>query len=355
MAIAGFALVLWLMAVIVTQSARAGFPAVRSGELPLTRIRFSADLPEAVGVLSFAFYMHPMLLPLLAEMPRGVEGERLTTRATQLVTSGVALAVYLIIGVAAAARYGQATAGDVLLNEWAGGLWDGALDAAVVLYLAFSIVPIVLTLRLQIDTLVLGPAATRPGRRHRVVVAGGVVLCALAVALAFPTYAEKMFAVTGASAVCVVCYVLPVVFHLLLYYRKGAAAALPGTQAEPLLAGSAPTTPVAEALTRRSSSILDLSAVVMERLTSGEGDADDKLCRRTSTTSEEGGRDLELEAATAAALAKYPSAAQVAARGCVWARAAGTLRHVVMPLAVLVVGVLTSILGLVLAIQQLMH
>lgn len=338
------------MVVIVVQSVRAGFPAIRSGELPLAEIRLTADLPEAVGVLSFAFYVHPMLLPMLAEMPRGAEGQRLTALATELVTSGVALAVYVIIGLAAAARYGKSTASDVLLNEWAGGLWDGILDLAIVFYLALSIVPIVLTLRLQIDTLVLDHAIARPSLRHRIVVAGGVVLASLVVALCFPTYAEKMFAVTGASAVCVVCYALPIVFHLMLYYRKGSSV-LPGTASalgQPLLDATE-----SQTMETQSSSILDMPALVLERMTSGSDDEDrvNKLCRRTSTASNEGGRDSEPLAA--AALAAYPSAAEVGSRRSALARAKGTLQHVVLPLSVLVLGLLTSLLGLVLAIQNL--
>lgn len=44
----------------------------------------------------------------------------------------------------------------------------------------------------------------------------GIILSSLAVALIFPTYAEKIFAITGATAVCIVCYVIPVALHLKL-------------------------------------------------------------------------------------------------------------------------------------------
>ena len=50
------------------------------------------------------------------------------------------------------------------------------------------------------------------------------ILCAaLAVALLFPTYAEKIFAVTGCTAVCLVCYVIPVWIHLTVLTRARAA------------------------------------------------------------------------------------------------------------------------------------
>lgn len=43
-----------------------------------------------------------------------------------------------------------------------------------------------------------------------------ITVSTLLVALIFPAYAEKIFAVTGATAVCIVCYVIPVGLHLKL-------------------------------------------------------------------------------------------------------------------------------------------
>ena len=62
------------------------------------------------------------------------------------------------------------------------------------------------------------------------------LLALLAVALLFPTASEKIFAVTGATAVCLVVYVVPVVIHLLLRYQQpvdGGQSA--GTERMPLL------------------------------------------------------------------------------------------------------------------------
>jgi ABC-type arginine/histidine transport system permease subunit len=42
----------------------------------------------------------------------------------------------------------------------------------------------------------------------------------LTVALAVPDQAEKIYAVVGASAVCVVCYVIPVYIQLQMYHRS---------------------------------------------------------------------------------------------------------------------------------------
>jgi hypothetical protein len=59
--------------------------------------------------------------------------------------------VYAVAGFFAAARYGLATQGDVLVNAWLPGRWDGALDAAVVVYLSVCMAPIAVTLRCQLE------------------------------------------------------------------------------------------------------------------------------------------------------------------------------------------------------------
>lgn len=46
----------------------------------------------------------------------------------------------------------------------------------------------------------------------------------LTVALLVPDKAEKIYAVVGATAVCVVCYVIPVFIQLQLYRRRRARA-----------------------------------------------------------------------------------------------------------------------------------
>jgi hypothetical protein len=51
-------------------------------------LQWSADLPEAFVVLGYAFYIQPMLMPLLHEMPPGQLGVRLTTTAVRYVTLG---------------------------------------------------------------------------------------------------------------------------------------------------------------------------------------------------------------------------------------------------------------------------
>jgi amino acid permease len=87
-AAAGVALVALLVGVVVQRALAAGLPALASGELPAWRVARPRELPEAVSVLSFAFYTQPMLLPLLSEMPAGREGVEVMCRALKAVTMG---------------------------------------------------------------------------------------------------------------------------------------------------------------------------------------------------------------------------------------------------------------------------
>lgn len=50
--------------------------------------------------------------------------------------------MYGLVGIFGAARFGLATQGDLLNNNWLGGHAEGVLDAVLVAYLAISIPPI---------------------------------------------------------------------------------------------------------------------------------------------------------------------------------------------------------------------
>ena len=73
-----------------------------------------------------------------------------------------------------------------------------------------------MSLRYTLDCLIAGENAP-PSTKRQVLETTGIVFGSLAVSLLFPSASEKIFAVTGATAVCLVCYLLPVIIHLLLY------------------------------------------------------------------------------------------------------------------------------------------
>lgn len=55
--------------------------------------------------------------------------------------TGVACVMYGVMGVFGAARYGQQTEGDCLVNTWLGGRKEGWIDLAMAFYLSISIPP----------------------------------------------------------------------------------------------------------------------------------------------------------------------------------------------------------------------
>lgn len=225
-AVLGLGLIIILALVIIFNAAQHGFPAIASGELPWFGPSASVveSLPEAVAVFSFAFYLHPMLLPLLHEMPSGPFGVTMTCRAAQIATVVVATGVYSIVGICAAARYGLKTEGDVMVNNWLPGRWNGALDAVMALYICISMAPMAMTLRFQLENLLYGEdylsAQDDSYRSREIKITLVSLLASLGVALIWPTESELMFAWTGASACSMVCYIIPVWISVRLYYFK---------------------------------------------------------------------------------------------------------------------------------------
>ena len=53
--------------------------------------------------------------------------------------------MYGTMGVFGAARFGQATEGDCLVNTWLGGRREGWVDLAMALYLSISIPPMLVS------------------------------------------------------------------------------------------------------------------------------------------------------------------------------------------------------------------
>ena len=70
-----------------------------------------------------------------------------------------------------------------------------------------------ISLRYTLNSLIAGEDAPFQLKRHMAETTG-IIVSSLVVALMFPAYAEKIFAITGATAVCIVCYVIPVGLHL---------------------------------------------------------------------------------------------------------------------------------------------
>jgi sodium-coupled neutral amino acid transporter 11 len=238
----GTVLVVILCGIVIHSCVLAGFPALKSGDFPILSIKNSEHIPASIGILSFAFYLQPLLLPLLSEMPPGEVGLKITCQALRIVTMGIAVVVYLALGLFAAMRYGKDTQGDVLLNHWIPKEYEPLLNMSMAVYLSSSVAPIVLAMRYLIyatqgirDDEMVDQHVTSV--RHCVT----TFLCVAiptAVASLYPKQSQVLFSITGSTAVCLIAYVFPVYVHLSLY-MSGTRLHHPGAMSvEPLLAAT---------------------------------------------------------------------------------------------------------------------
>uniref|UniRef100_A0A383VGQ9 Amino acid transporter transmembrane domain-containing protein n=1 Tax=Tetradesmus obliquus TaxID=3088 RepID=A0A383VGQ9_TETOB len=219
-ATAGVVVVAGLIALLATDTFQEGFPAIQDGQLPLWSLKVDSHLPEAFAVVGYAFYMQPMMMPLLREMPEGQHGVRIMQRAVHATLFGVALTVYFSMGLFGASLFGQDTEGNIMVNELvAGRAAVAALYGIMLLYLALGMTTTQYALRASLDLMVFGEEATFTWRRQ-VAWTTLTVGSSLTVALAVPDQAEKIYAVVGATAVCVVCYVIPVYIQLQMFRRS---------------------------------------------------------------------------------------------------------------------------------------
>ncbi len=85
---------------------------------------------KSPGVCRPASHRHSLYM-LRCSFPS--TGVAYTCYSVFLSCTGIAYTCYAVIGVFAAARYGLRTEGDVLVNRWLPGRWDGVLSAAMTL------------------------------------------------------------------------------------------------------------------------------------------------------------------------------------------------------------------------------
>uniref|UniRef100_A0A7S0S1I6 Amino acid transporter transmembrane domain-containing protein n=1 Tax=Chlamydomonas leiostraca TaxID=1034604 RepID=A0A7S0S1I6_9CHLO len=219
----GVVVVITLMTLVIAKAVLAGFPAVASGELPVWGLKKGAHemLPEAFAVLGFAFYMQPMLMPLLAEMPGGPAGVAVSEKAVHTVLYGVACAAYGTVGIFGASLFGDATESNIMVNELLPGhpWYTLLLYGALMGYLCCGMVTTQFALRASIEVLLFGDDKPPFTWTRQVAETTCILIASLAIACSFPTAAEKIFAVTGCTAVCLVCYCIPVYIHLVLRSR----------------------------------------------------------------------------------------------------------------------------------------
>ncbi|EFJ19224.1 hypothetical protein SELMODRAFT_444299 [Selaginella moellendorffii] len=168
----GTSIVIWLLVVIVIDAIRFKLPAVKNGEL--AAVGFTSSITQAISTFGFAFYVQPMMMPFLAEMPAGKVGVKLTSYSVRVVILGTSFFIYGTIGFFGAARYGSLTSENILENKWlGGGVPQGSLNLAM---------------------------------------AG--------ISLISPNNSGAIITITGATGVSMVSYTIPVVNHFLLFFQR---------------------------------------------------------------------------------------------------------------------------------------
>ena len=126
---AGLGVLLLLFAVLTADAVGSGFRGITSGDVPLWSVNWhSSHIAEAFSLIGYSFYLHPLMMPMLREMPPGAKGVGIMSDAVTVVIMGVALVTYSYVGAMGAAAFGKGTAGDVMMNHlldshWASLVW----------------------------------------------------------------------------------------------------------------------------------------------------------------------------------------------------------------------------------------
>uniref|UniRef100_A0A1D2AFK5 Amino acid transporter transmembrane domain-containing protein n=2 Tax=Auxenochlorella protothecoides TaxID=3075 RepID=A0A1D2AFK5_AUXPR len=240
----GIIIVWFLMFVIIVYSCKNGLPALKDGlfgGFAVVNQGSISDVANAFSTFGFAFYLQAIMMPLLSEMPPGRTGSRITNAASAVTVIGVAATTYIVTAFFGAAMYGyDNTASNILDNQWFGSYTvapDGTLvpgnggggqftlNFLMTMYLAISLPPIVFACCIPVNNWMVMASRgryenLRPFTRKCINLAI-VISITLAVSLAAPSQSGNVITATGATGVCLVSYLIPVLSHLLLVFGRG--------------------------------------------------------------------------------------------------------------------------------------
>ena len=211
------------------------YRAIVSGALwkPLRPYQYeftTHGLLESSSIFGFSFYIQPCVLPMLRELPDGTQGEQILTRAIYI-TFGTATAIYMCVGVGGFLWFGKDAPSDLLTGF--GGSTGAVLALVFWFYLTLCFAPILVPLRELLVRLYREKVElTRMDKYEHVEPSysavdlardendihlsslGNILVTSSIIALALTTTilvpgSEQLFAVTGATGVCLVAYIFP--------------------------------------------------------------------------------------------------------------------------------------------------
>ncbi|XP_057861374.2 uncharacterized protein LOC131069823 isoform X3 [Cryptomeria japonica] len=168
----GTALVLWLLVVILIDSIKHGLPAIHNGQLKIAGVPSLKNISQATSIFGFAFYVQPIMMPYLMELPSGKVGIGILKWATRFV---------------------------------------------VLVYLALSVPMLEFPIR---HTIYCWFPENKKFRLLQLYLTVVILLLCLSFALLFPNNSGNVLVATGAVGVCIVSYMVPIINHFLLLFKR---------------------------------------------------------------------------------------------------------------------------------------
>lgn len=214
LSMAGFAFVIMLLITVIVEACKAGLPAIASGDFAVVGFSSIYSFASTVSTIAFAFYIQPIAMPMLREMPPGKAGYRILSWSMRLVIGVVCFIIYFLLGFFGAARWGLDTNTNLLVNDWGPPAYQGALNILLGVYLALTNPPLVYPVAHILRGWLPGKGY---GFFRRFIIISLILVICLAIALAAPFNSSQIVVVTGASGVFLSCYFIPCLNHILLY------------------------------------------------------------------------------------------------------------------------------------------
>ena len=199
--------VAFLASLLAAVAAAACLTAGDGLGLPLSPETWT-QVPQAISTFGYSLYVAPIALSMVDDRPGRLET---LGRATHYCFA-TTVAIYVALGLCGAAWLGRDTPSDITTGftpETRGGAWAAsAAPLLTVVYLGLATAPMLNPLTDSIAA--LGRFEDSGDSRVRACVLG---LLGLAVFLAASLKSLVLFSLSGATGVCVTCYVVPVACH----------------------------------------------------------------------------------------------------------------------------------------------
>ncbi|KAK9821612.1 hypothetical protein WJX81_007885 [Elliptochloris bilobata] len=214
----GFVFVLVMTATVIFQACFNGLPGWYSGEFRPIGFQDIDSVGATVSVIGFAFYLQPIAMPMLREMPPGEVGYKILSFCMRTVIMGFAFIIYFCLGFFGAARWGASTQGNLLQNVWGPGPYQGTLNTLLGIYLAFTMPPICYPVAHVVKNWFPGGRIRNSTFGRRFIIVSCIIFPSLAIACAVPGKSADIVTATGAIGVFSSCYFVPIMNHFFLFF-----------------------------------------------------------------------------------------------------------------------------------------